>query len=134
MEGTDTPLSAAEANRLGILELAYLGDTVCDLYVREHLVRSGCSVHELHGRVIALVNAKAQADALERIRPMLTEEEAALVRRGKNAKAHHAAPQGVTHCVYNQSTAFETLLGSLYLTGRTDRLLQLLKTAMEDLL
>ncbi len=133
MEDTFAPLSAPAANQLGILELAYLGDTVCDLYVRERLVRHGFSVREMHRRAIALVNAQAQADALERIRPLLTEEEADLVRRGKNAKAHHAAPQGVAHSVYNQSTAFETLLGSLYLTGRTERLQQLLQAAMEDL-
>ena len=132
MEVSNTPLSEAEIRQLGILELAYLGDTVCDLYVREHLVKRGFSVHEMHRRAVSLVNAQAQADALERIRPLLTEEEAALVRRGKNAKSHHAAPPGVTHSVYNHSTAFETLLGSLYLTGRTERLIELLQAAMED--
>ena len=130
----NTPVSDAAARQLGVLELAYLGDTVCDLYVREHLVKRGYSVHEMHRRATALVNAQAQAEALERIRPLLTEEEAALVRRGKNAKAHHAAPPGVAHSVYGHSTAFETLLGSLYLTGRFDRLTELLQAAMEDLL
>ena len=130
----NTPVSDAAARQLGVLELAYLGDTVCDLFVRERLVKRGYSVHEMHRRATALVNAQAQAEALERIRPLLTEEEAALVRRGKNAKAHHAAPPGVAHSVYGHSTAFETLLGSLYLTGRFDRLTELLQAAMEDLL
>ena len=75
----------------------------------------------------------AQADALKRIRPLLTEEEAAVVRRGQNAKAHHAVPHGIQHRVYNQATAFEALLGSLYLSGQAERLWQLLSTAMEGI-
>ena len=128
------PLSLTDVNQLGLLELAYFGDTVCDLYVRESLVRRGISVREMHSHAVARVNAKAQADALERVRPLLTEEEAALVRRGQNAKAHHDAPHGIDRRVYSQATAFEALLGSLYLSGRTERLGELLRTAMEELI
>ena len=114
------------------LELAYLGDTVCDLYVRDRLVRSGIGVQRMHRQAVARVNAAAQAEALERIQPLLSEDEQALVRRGQNAKAHHAAPHGVEQRVYNQATAFEALLGSLYLSGQTERLWQLLSIAMEE--
>ena len=127
-------LSPAEVNQLGLLELAYFGDTICDLYVRENLVRRGISVHEMHRRAVARVNAQAQADALERVRPLLTEAEADLVRRGQNAKPHHDAPHGIDRRLYSHATAFEALLGSLYLTGHTDRLRELLNTAMEELL
>ena len=133
MEAAFPALSPGAVNQLGMLELAYFGDTVCDLYVRGRLVQSGISVNEMHKRAVTLVNAQAQADALERIRPLLTEEEAAIVRRGQNAKAHHAVPHGIQHRVYNQATAFEALLGSLYLSGQDERLWQLLSTAMEDL-
>lgn len=126
-------MSPEAVNRLSALELAYLGDTVCDLYVRQKLVSLGIGVHDMHRRAVSLVNAKAQAEALSRILPLLSEEEAALARRGQNAKAHHAAPHGVQHRVYNQSTAFETLIGALYLTGRTERLEQLLSIAMEEI-
>ncbi len=126
-----TPMRPDDVRRMGLLELAYVGDTVCDLYVRERLARSGRRVRELHGLAVSQVNAQAQADALERIRPLLTEEELALVRRGRNAKAHHSAPHGVQASVYHQSTAFEALLGALYLTGSGERLLELLQAAME---
>ena len=133
MEAAFPALSKGDVNQLGMLELAYLGDTVCDLYVRSALVRRGLSVHDMHQRAVTLVNAQAQADALERIRPLLTEEEAAVVRRGQNAKAHHAVPHGIQHRVYNQATAFEALLGSLYLSGQSERLWQLLSIAMEGI-
>ncbi|MBO4299693.1 MAG: Mini-ribonuclease 3 [Clostridia bacterium] len=110
------PLALPDVNQLGLLELAYIGDTVCDLYVREGLVRQGIRVREMHRQATAHVNAQAQADALERISPLLNETEAALVRRGRNAKAHHAAPHGIDERVYSQATAFEALLGSMYLS------------------
>ena len=133
MDAFSPPMSMEAVKRLSALELAYLGDTVCDLYVRQKLVSQGISVHDMHRRAVSFVNAQAQADALTHIQPLLSEEEAALVHRGQNAKAHHAAPRGVEHRVYSQSTAFETLLGALYLAGRTDRLKQLLSIAMEGL-
>ena len=132
MDTFSPPMSPEAVNRLSGLELAYLGDTVCDLYVRQRLVSQGIGVHDMHRHAVSLVNAKAQANALARIQSLLSEEEAAWVRRGQNAKAHHAAPHGVDHRVYSQSSAFEALLGGLYLTGRRDRLRQLLSIAMEE--
>ena len=126
------PLAWPDVNQLGLLELAYIGDTVCDLFVRERLVRRGIRVREMHRQATAHVNAQAQADALERICPLLNEAEAALVRRGRNVKAHHAAPHGIDERVYSQATAFEALLGSLYLSGQNERLWQLLRAAMEE--
>ena len=132
MEASAQPLRHSDVQQLGLLELAYLGDTVCDLYVRERLVRRGIGVRDMHARAVAQVNAQSQAEALTRVLPLLSETEAAVVRRGRNAKAHHAAPHGVQHRVYGQSTAFEALLGYLYLTGQSDRLNQILSTALED--
>ncbi len=129
---SETPLTDAEVNQLGMLELAFIGDTVCDLFVREHLIRLGYRAHKMHELASRLVNAQAQADALECIRPLLTEEEAAVARRGQNVKAHHPAPHGVDVRIYNRSTAFEALLGTLYMAGRTERLKMLLTEAMKE--
>lgn len=133
MKADKHPLSHAEINQIGLLELAYLGDTICDLYVREALVRGGLRVNEMHRRAVAHVNAQAQADALERIRAGLSEEEAALVHRAQNAKSHHAAPKGVDYRIYSRATALEALLGSLYLSGQTERLSELMSSILEDL-
>ena len=95
METLFPPLCPDDVRRMGTLELAYFGDTVCDLFVRHSLVGRGMSVRQMHRQAVALVNAQAQADAVERIRPMLNEDEAEVLRRGQNAKAHHAAPRGV---------------------------------------
>ena len=135
MSGQLSPrLSPDQARLLSPLQLAFVGDAVHALLTRTHLIGENLKVHDMHLRATRAVNAVSQARALQRILPLLTEEEAALVRRGKNAKAHHAAPPGVAHSVYGHSTAFETLLGSLYLTGQFDRLTELLQAAMEDLL
>ena len=125
------PYSEAEAQRLGILELAYVGDSVCDLYVREQLIPTGLGAHDMHLRAVRQVNAKSPAEALQRLLPGLTETEAAIVRRGKNAKAHHAAPQSAGYQAYSRATALEALLGYLYLSGQDQRLLEVLQTAME---
>ena len=131
MEG-NRPMTEAQVNQLGLLELAYIGDTVCDLYVRERLLRKGLRVHTMHVHAVRLVNANAQAEALMRLLPLLNEAEDALVRRGKNVKAHHAAPHGTDPRTYSLATAFEALLGSLYLTGQTERLYGLLDKTMEE--
>ena len=132
METLFPPLCPDDVRRMGTLELAYFGDTVCDLFVRHSLVGRGMSVRQMHRQAVALVNAQAQADAVERIRPMLNEDEAEVLRRGQNAKAHHAAPRGVDPRTYQLATAFEVLLGHLYLTGQAERLEQLMRAALED--
>ena len=118
---TDTRMSVFEHGQLpGALELALVGDSVYDLYVRSHLVRKGGRVKDIHKNAVMHVNAHAQAMALDRIEEMLTEEEAGVVRRARNAK--QTPTKNADAGDYHKATALEALLGYLYLTGRTERL------------
>ena len=114
----------------GSLELAYLGDAVYDLYVRRELVKKGGRVQKMHREAITRVCASAQSEALGRIENDLTEAEAGVVRRARNAK--QSVPKSATPGEYHRATAFEALLGFLYLLGRHDRLEEILTTANPD--
>lgn len=114
----------------GSLELAYLGDTVYDLYVRRRLVITGGRMKDLHRAAVSQVRASAQSEALSRVEDMLTEEEQGVVRRARNAK--QSVPKSATPGEYHRATAFEALLGYLYLTGRMERLEEILTTANPD--
>jgi len=114
----------------GSLELAYLGDTVYDLYVRRRLVVTGGRMKDLHRAAVSQVRASAQSEALTRIEAILTEEEQGVVRRARNAK--QSVPKSATPGEYHRATAFEALLGYLYLLHRTDRLMEILTTANPD--
>jgi len=111
-----------EALLLNPLQLAYLGDTVWETMIRYELIRKRLNVHHMHQECVKKVNAQAQAAALEEIQGILTEEEMSVVRRGKNAHAHHPAPksQGVEN--YAAATGFEALIGFLYATAQDERL------------
>ncbi len=112
----------------GSLELAYLGDTIYDLYVRRRLVRQGGRVQMMHKQAIRLVCAHAQAEAFTRIEPLLTEEEAAVARRARNA--HQKPPHNADTGEYHRATALEALIGYLDLTGRQARLEEILNIAL----
>ena len=112
----------------GSLELAYLGDTVYDLYVRSHLVVTGGRVGKMHRQAIRLVCAHAQAEALTRIQDELTEEEANVVRRARNV--HQSPPKNADPAEYQKATGLEALIGFLYATGRHERMQQLLEKAL----
>ena len=108
----------------GSLELAYLGDAVYDLYVRRELVKKGGRVQKMHREAIKCVCAKAQSEALGRIEEDLTEAEAGVVRRARNA--HQNPPKNADPADYHRATALEALIGYLYYTDpeRMDRLLK----------
>lgn len=114
----------------GSLELAYLGDTVYDLYVRRRLVINGGRMKDLHLAAVAQVRASAQSEALARVEEMLTEEEQAVVRRARNVKQH--PPKNADPGHYHRATAFEALLGYLYLMNREERLSEILAVANPD--
>ena len=114
----------------GSLELAYLGDTIYDLYVRRRLVVTGGRMKDLHRAAVSQVRASAQSEALTRIEAILTEEEQGVVRRARNAK--QSVPKSATPGEYHRATAFEALLGFLYLLGRYERLEEILTTANPD--
>lgn len=111
----------------GSLELAYLGDTVYDLYVRRRLVVAGGRMKDLHRAAVSQVRASAQSEALARIEDMLTDEEQGVVRRARNAK--QTPPRNADPGDYHRATAFEALLGFLFLMEREERLEEILIAA-----
>lgn len=116
---------------LPALVLAYVGDAVFELAVRSHLVASGLvKVRRLHDTAVRYVSAGAQARILRALEGRLTEEEAAVARRGRNARSPHA-PRGADVLEYRLSTALESLVGYLYLKGDNARLAEIMTLARE---
>lgn len=117
------------------LTLAYIGDAVYDLIVRTVVVeRANRAASALHKKTSSIVRAKTQSDMIEVLMPKLTEEEAEIYKRGRNAKPHTTA-KNASVSDYRRATGFEALVGYLYLTGNFDRVLVLVKeglAALED--
>ncbi|MBC8536288.1 Mini-ribonuclease 3 [Feifania hominis] len=124
------PDLSARADEYNGLTLAYLGDAVYELAVRERLLAGGAVASgKLHALATGLVSAAAQSDALERIAPVLTEQENAVYHRGRNCKTLGAKSRDpVTH---SRATGVEALFGYLYLKGETQRIGQLMDLIME---
>ena len=115
-----------EVNLMSPLTWAYIGDCVYELYVRTNLInKTNLKPHALHIRAIQIVKAKAQAEVLNKIYEDLTEREKDIVRRGRNAENHHL-PKNANVQDYMYATAFEALIGYLYLTKQCDRLKEIL--------
>ena len=114
----------------GSLELAYLGDSLYDLYVREHLIARGGRVRALHREAVSLVCAHAQCAALARAADHLTEKEASVVRRARNV--HQTPPKNADAGEYHRATALEALIGWLYVTGQRERMNEVLALALPD--
>ena len=120
-----------EVNMLSPLTWAYVGDCIYELYIRTDLVnKTKLKPHKLHIETIKYVKAKAQADILKRIEENLTEKELEIVRRGRNAENHHL-PKNADPADYMYSTAFEGLIGYLYLTKQDERLKEIFKMCKE---
>lgn len=112
-------------NRIPTLNLAFIGDGVYDLLVREYLVaHSSAHVGELNQRKVSLVNCKSQAEFAEKIAAHLSEEELDVYKRGRNTKVNSASRHS-TISDYHAATGLETLFGWLYLKGRRDRINEL---------
>lgn len=123
--------SPEEINMLSPLTWAYVGDCIYELYIRTDLVnKTKLKPHKLHIETIKYVKAKAQADILKRIEENLTEKELEIVRRGRNAENHHL-PKNANPADYMYSTAFEGLIGYLYLTKQDERLKEIFKMCKE---
>lgn len=113
-------------NELSPLTWAYIGDAVYELYIRENLVnKTKLKPHKLHIESIKYVKAGAQAEVLKQIEEELTENEKEIVRRARNTKNHHL-PKNAEVNEYMYSTAFEGLIGYLYLTKQEERLREIL--------
>ena len=117
--------SKQELMTLSPLQLAFIGDSVYDLLVRGHMLRSFAKPRALHVGAASRANAVAQARTLQALEPHLTPEESDYARRGRNARARHAAPKAASSAEYAAATGLETLLGYLYVTGQEERLAHL---------
>lgn len=114
-----------QPRQLSPLNLAFIGDCIYEILVREALVcEANRPVNELHHESVKYVSAKAQTEAYAKIKDMLTEEETAQFKRGRNAKVGHS-PKSATDAEYHTATGIEALFGYLYLSGKTERIKQL---------
>ncbi|SHN37090.1 ribonuclease-3 family protein [Gracilibacillus kekensis] len=115
------------------LALAYMGDVIYEKYVREYLIYKGTvKVQQLHQHAVSFVKATAQAKVIHQWidDEILTEEELAIVRRGRNAKSG-SVPKNTSVQAYRYSTAFEALIGYLYLAHKVERLEMLIRSAIK---
>lgn len=115
-----------DVNQMSPLVWAYIGDSVYEQYIREYLVtNTKYKPHKLHIEATKYVKAGAQAEILKKLETELTDEELDIVRRTRNTQNHHL-PKNASVTEYMYSTAFEGLIGYLYLTGQKERLKELL--------
>ncbi|MCL1982583.1 MAG: ribonuclease III [Clostridiales bacterium] len=122
-------MNAPVNKQLNTTALAFMGDAVYELRVREKVVQSGqASADKLHGMAVKYVNAEAQAKALKAIFDELSEEEQDLVRRARNRKPA-TKPKNADPLTYKLASAFEALVGHLYLTGDEKRLGEIVSLA-----
>lgn len=120
------------ANSLDGETLAYLGDAVIELYIRNRLVLAGLSkVGELNDRARCCVRASGQSAAFRNIENELSEVELSIFKRGRNASRLNP-PKTASMAQYRCATGFEALVGYLYLTGETDRMYHLLDAAYTE--
>lgn len=121
-----------EIRAISTLGLAHLGDAVFEVMVRSWLCMHGKATPKgLHKATVYYVAAPAQARAVERILPLLTEEEQDVYRRGRNSSPH-SIPKAASREEYQAATALEALFGHLYLQGKTERLNELFGIIMGD--
>ena len=127
----DFQLKEQDVRTYSPLTLAYIGDGVYELVVRTVVVeQANRPANELHKLTTQYVRAQAQAQMLLGLKDELTEEEADVAKRGRNAKPYTMA-KNATRADYHKATGFEALLGYLYLTGQTKRMLELVQKGME---
>ena len=118
--------------QLSPLNLAFIGDCIYEILVRETLVtNANRPVNDLHRQSVKFVSAKAQTQAYERIKDILTDDETAIYKRGRNAKVGHS-PKSASEGEYHCATGVEALFGYLYLTDNMQRIKELFKIISED--
>ena len=128
----DITMTDDQLRAMSSIGLAHMGDAVFEILVRTWLCAHGKATGKgLHQATIALVRSESQAEKAERILPLLTEEEAAVFRRGRNAQVHSVPPHA-SRAQYGEATALEALLGWLWLKGRKARINELFCTMMEE--
>ncbi|MFP7359518.1 MAG: Mini-ribonuclease 3 [Kurthia gibsonii] len=122
-----------DVKQLNALALAYMGDSVLEIAVREHLLRNGkVKPNILHREATRYVSAKAQAKVVRKMieEEFFTEDEAGVLRRGRNAKSG-SVPKNTDVQTYHYSSAFEAVLGYLYLLGQEERIAEIIAYTIE---
>ena len=128
----DITMTDDQLRAISSIGLAHMGDAVFEILVRTWLCAHGKATGKgLHQATIALVRAESQAEKAERMLPLLTEEEAAVFRRGRNAQVHSVPPHA-SRAQYGEATALEALFGWLWLKDRKDRINELFCAMMEE--
>lgn len=120
-----------DVNQMSPLTWAYMGDCIYEKYIREYLVtNTKYKPHKLHIEATKLVKASSQAYILQKLENELSDDEKEIVRRARNTENHHL-PKNATIQEYMYATAFEGLIGYLYLTNQKERLEEILKKSLE---
>ena len=132
MESLYPQLPPKEVNQMNMLALAHVGDAVYELLVRGMLCREKkASVMQLHRLTVEKVRAEAQAEAVKKILPQLSEEELAVYKRGRNTRVN-SAPHHAEIAQYHAATGLEALFGWLYLQGKIERIGELFTQIIEE--
>lgn len=132
MNGFSPEMTLHEVNRISILGLAHIGDGVYELLTRMYLCTHGVTaVQAMHKKAVSMVNAPAQAAAMEKLLPLLTEDEMAVYKRGRNAHVN-SVPLHAELAQYHAATGLEALFGWLYLQGKTERINRLYAAITEE--
>lgn len=124
-----------QPNEYNSLVLAYIGDSLYDVYVRSRIIaeHGGMAVHKMHVEAIKFVKAHGQSEAMRLIEDKLTEDELAAYKRGRNTKSC-TVPKNADVGEYRRATGFEALLGWLYVGGKTERMHEIMKLSYEKIL
>lgn len=131
MELIERNRNIQDVRMLSPLVWAYIGDSVYEIFIRNNLINnSNAKPHKLHIETVKFVKAKAQVQTLNKIYDDLTDEEKDIVRRGRNVQNHHV-PKNVDVAEYAYATAFEALLGFLYLSKQDERLKEILNKCLD---
>lgn len=131
MLNASLPLTPQTARGYSPLALAFVGDSIYEAFIRTKLLlAANQSAAKLHRTAVSFVRAGAQALAMQALLPLLTEEEADIYKRGRNAHSH-TVPKNADVTEYHAATGFEALVGYLYLSGQTDRLNHVMEQAYD---
>ena len=132
MENKEKKLLLEKILKSNILPLAFIGDSVHTLFVREYcLNQNDCKMENYHLKASRFCKAQTQAKVLKALLPTLSEDEAEIVRRGRNARPKHQA-KNASKADYSYATAFEVLIGYLYLKDDEKRLDEILKFSVSE--
>lgn len=130
-EGLD--MKHTEPSQLSPLVLAYIGDSIYDLVIKTWVIEQGnMQVNKLNKKTSSIVKAESQSAMIGVIEPMLSENEEAVYKRGRNAKSYTSA-KNASIGDYRRATGFEALMGYLYLSGQYERMMELVKAGLESL-